>query len=165
MPHNNYEKQDKQAGMGAQIGSASIVMIFAVLCLTIFAVLSFQTATHEQRLAQKTADAARAYYRADSIAEETYGRICNLIFEAENQAENQERMIAELDAMQIQQIRTQDGTYLRYCVPIDDVQALEVQLWWTARELSVVTWRAIAATEWEYDESLQVWDGTIIEVE
>ena len=118
-----------------------------------------------QRLAQKTADAARAYYRADSIAEETYGRICNLIFEAENQAENQERMIAELDAMQIQQIRTQDGTYLRYCVPIDDVQALEVQLWWTARELSVVTWRAIAATEWEYDESLQVWDGTIIEVE
>ena len=74
-------------------------------------------------------------------------------------------MIAELDAMQIQQIRTQDGTYLRYCVPIDDVQALEVQLWWTARELSVVTWRAIAATEWEYDESLQVWDGTIIKVE
>jgi uncharacterized membrane protein len=165
MPHNNYEKQDKQAGMGAQIGSASIVMIFAVLCLTIFAVLSFQTATHEQRLAQKTADAAREYYRADSIAEETYVRICNLIFEAENEAENQERMIAELDAMQIQQIRTQDGTYLRYCVPIDDVQALEVQLWWTARELSVVTWRAIAATEWEYDESLQVWDGTIIEVE
>ena len=74
---NNYEKQDKQAGMGAQIGSASIVMIFAVLCLTIFAVLSFQTASHEQRLAQKTADAARAYYRADSIAEETYGRIFN----------------------------------------------------------------------------------------
>ena len=100
MPHNNYEKQDKQAGMGAQIGSASIVMIFAVLCLTIFAVLSFQTASHEQRLAQKTADAARAYYRADSIAEETYGRICALLFEAENQ----ERMIAELDAMQIQQI-------------------------------------------------------------
>lgn len=161
MPHNNYEKQDKQAGMGAQIGSASIVMIFAVLCLTIFAVLSFQTASHEQRLAQKTADAARAYYRADSIAEETYGRICALLFEAENQ----ERMIAELDAMQIQQIRTQDGTYLRYCVPIDDVQALEVQLWWTARELSVVTWRAIAATEWECDESLQVWDGTIIKVE
>jgi uncharacterized membrane protein len=161
MPHNNYEKQDKQAGMGAQIGSASIVMIFAVLCLTIFAVLSFQTASHEQRLAQKTADAARAYDRADSIAEETYGRICALLFEAENQ----ERMIAELDAMQIQQIRTQDGTYLRYCVPIDDVQALEVQLWWTARELSVVTWRAIAATEWEYDESWQVWDGTIIKVE
>ena len=161
MPHNNYEKQDKQAGMGAQIGSASIVMIFAVLCLTIFAVLSFQTASHEQRLAQKTADAARAYYRADSIAEETYGRICALLYEAENQ----ERMIAELDAMQIQQIRTQDGTYLRYCVPIDDVQALEVQLWWTARELSVVTWRAIAATEWECDESLQVWDGTIIKVE
>ena len=161
MPHNNYEKQDKQAGMGAQIGSASIVMIFAVLCLTIFAVLSFQTASHEQRLAQKTADAARAYYRADSIAEETYGRICALLFEAENQ----ERMIAELDSMQIQQIRTQDGTYLRYCVPIDDVQALEVQLWWTARELSVVTWRAIAATEWECDESLQVWDGTIIKVE
>ena len=46
-------KRNPHAEMGAQIGSASIVMIFAVLCLTVFAALSFETAGYEQRLAEK----------------------------------------------------------------------------------------------------------------
>ena len=54
-------RRKNRAEMGAQIGSASIVMIFAVLCLTIFAALAFETAGYEQRLAEKSASAVEAY--------------------------------------------------------------------------------------------------------
>ena len=158
MHHN---KQNNTAGMGAQIGSASIVMIFAVLCLTIFATLSFQTAAHEYRLAQKTADAAEAYYRADGIAEERYGQICAVLLEEPMHDD----IGARLDAMHVQQERIAGAQYLQYRVPVDDTQALEVVLLWTERVVSIVKWRVVATTQWEYDELLPVWDGTMTEVE
>ena len=156
MRHN---KQTNRAEMGAHIGSASIVMIFAVLCLTVFAALSFETANYEYRLAHKTADAAGAYYRADSIAEETYAQICTVL----EQTKDWESRKAKLAAMQVQIEQTGAQVRLRYRVPIDDTQALEAVLLWEEDVLSVARWNVVAAASWEYDENLHVWDGSIDE--
>ena len=45
-------------------------MVFSVLCLTIFAVLSFVTTNYERKLSEKTAAAVLNFYEADSHAEE-----------------------------------------------------------------------------------------------
>ncbi len=57
------------------IGTSSILMIFVVVCLTVFAVLSFSTARADQRLTEKALEETAAYYAADMRAEETLARV------------------------------------------------------------------------------------------
>ena len=57
---------------GIGIGSASVLLVFAVLCLTIFALISYVTANNEKALADAEARLVSAYYAADVMAE----RIC-----------------------------------------------------------------------------------------
>ncbi len=52
------------------VGTSSILMIFVVLCLTTFGVLSFVTANADYKLSRKNADAVFAYYQSDSKADE-----------------------------------------------------------------------------------------------
>ena len=53
---------------GIGIGSASLVLIFTVLCLSIFAMISYITAMNEMALARAEADHVIAYYEADALA-------------------------------------------------------------------------------------------------
>ena len=51
------------------IGGSSLLVIFAVLCLTVFALLSVSTVNAHQRLAQNSRESVAGYYRADAQAE------------------------------------------------------------------------------------------------
>jgi hypothetical protein len=50
-------------GMG--IGSASLVLIFAVLCLTVFALISLSAAQNDKALADANAALVKAYYETE----------------------------------------------------------------------------------------------------
>ena len=67
------------AGIGA--GGLSILAIFVVLCLTTFAALSFMTARADRTLSRKAADAARAYYAANTQAERRLAELIELAAE------------------------------------------------------------------------------------
>lgn len=53
---------------GFGVGSASLLIIFVLLCVTCFAVLSLSAARADLRLAERAAQATRDYYEADSRA-------------------------------------------------------------------------------------------------
>lgn len=53
---------------GTVSGAVSLVMIFVVLCLTVFSVLTLSTAVGESKLAQATAQHAADYYAVDAQA-------------------------------------------------------------------------------------------------
>ena len=151
-------KRKPHAEMGAQIGSASIVMIFAVLCLTVFAALSFETAGYEQRLAEKSAASVEAYYVADGIAEERYLQIYQLL----QQNLDAERLVTELEHIGVSMEIGTAQTKLSYTVPIDDMQELQVTLlWYENKVLQIAQWSAAAAVPWEAEDIIQVWDGTL----
>lgn len=57
------------------VGGATLLMLFAVLCLTVFAVLSLISAKSQSALVQKSADAVTAYYQADTRAAEIYDEV------------------------------------------------------------------------------------------
>ena len=52
-------------------------MAFAVLCLTVFAVLSLTTVQADARLAEASARAVEEYYAADCAAQEILARLRN----------------------------------------------------------------------------------------
>ena len=57
------------------IGGSSLLVIFSVLCLTIFSLLSFSTALAEKRTADASAQAVTNYYEADLAAERIFARL------------------------------------------------------------------------------------------
>ena len=56
-------------------GITSIMMIFVVLCLTAFGVLSYSSANADIKLSVKNADSRLAYYKAEGIINE---KICDI---------------------------------------------------------------------------------------
>lgn len=142
---------NKRRNAGVHVGSASIVMIFAVLCLTVFSGLSLMTANHERKLAEKSAAAVQQYYAADWQCEAIYEQIYNALQSGAD--------AAQLQVPGVQAEAQKDITYLTYAVDIDEQQQLRVKLA-VLPEGSIRTeqW-SVVAQAWDYAEDINVWDG------
>lgn len=119
------------------VGGSSLLVIFAVLCLTVFALLSLSTVLANGRLNEASVSAVSAYYEADTRAEEIFARLR----QGEVPAEVQEA----------------DGIY-SYSCPISENQNLEVELRKGAEGWEVLRWQAVSVARWE-EQRLDLWDG------
>ena len=131
------------------VGGISLLVVFAVLCLTVFALLALATVRADQRLADSSVQAVADYYAADCQAQEILARLRN--------GERPEG---------VEIIDRLGGHYTaRYAVPISDTQELQVEVelmeeWTDAGwRYQVIRWQAVPTGEWEIDESLDIWDG------
>lgn len=127
------------------VGGVSLLVVFAVLCLTVFALLALATVQADTRLADASAQAVADYYAADCRAQELLARL--------RRGERPEG-VELLDHI------------ARYAVPISDTQELQVEVELTeeqgdrAGRWRVIRWQAVPSAAWEGDESLELWDGT-----
>ena len=128
----------KHRGRGPVIGASSLLVIFAVLCLTVFALLTLSTVRAGERLSEASAQAVVAYYEADRQAEEVFARL----------------RAGERPAG----VKEEGGVYAYTC-PVSDTQRLCVELLRTQEGWTVLRWQTESAVEWESDESLNIWDG------
>ena len=137
-------KEKKPEG-GIQIGTSSLVLIFVILSLTVFAVLSLTRVLADDRLSDRSADWVAAYYEADCKAEEMLKSI--------NEAAEKDKANAGI---------------VSFTVPINDTMSLEVEAVLTdtprdGRYYAVSKWQEVYSSEYEIDESMPVWDGTFEE--
>lgn len=133
-------------GAGVHVGSATLVMIFSILCLTIFAVLSVVTAGNAWTLAKKSADSVTAYYVADTQAIAIYDQ---LTADFDGTVTLPTACPAQVDG---------EGN-LNYWVTIDDNQVLWVQLYQREGTLEIGRWEVEKQGDWEADQSLDIWVG------
>lgn len=61
----------KKKQFGMNIGSASILLVFVILCLVSFAVLSIVSANADSRLSTRVLERTTAYYDACNQAEQS----------------------------------------------------------------------------------------------
>ena len=120
------------------VGLSSLLVIFAVLCLTVFTLLSVSTVSAHQRLAQSSRQAITGYYRADSQAEE---------------------ILAKLRSGEVPQGVTREGNQYTYSCPISDTQTLVVRVEVVGENYQILRWQAISTENWEAEDKLPVWDG------
>lgn len=121
------------------VGLSSLLVIFAVLCLTVFSLLSVSTVQADGRLAEKSRQAVYDYYTADCCAEALLAQLRN----------------GELP----EGVTLENGVY-RYVCALSDTQVLTVEVTVTGTDYEILRWQAQSVTDWQADETLHVWDGT-----
>jgi hypothetical protein len=136
------------------IGSASIVLVFSVLCLTIFAVISLLPALTDERLINAEVRLVEGYYAADTLAERILAEIIPLVEAFEPIPE------------EIHGVAIEDGQcmltliYLvSFVIPVTDAQSLYVEIAFDFDEYRITEWRLRNIGDWVPDESLPVWTG------
>jgi len=132
------------------VGSASIVLVFAVLCLTIFTVISYMSALAEQNLIEAEVRMVKAYYAADTLAE----RVMAEILAAD---------IVPHDIMGVEISAYWDWDLLAEVVsfvsPVSDTTELYVVVAIGDDSYEILSWRMYQIGEWEVDDRLDVWQG------
>ena len=106
----------KQSVFGMNIGSASILLIFVILCLVSFAVLSIVSANADNKLTQKILNRTTAYYEACNSAEASLAAVdetLRSIYLSSDNADSYFQMV---------------GHSKSYAIPITDLQTLQVTI-------------------------------------
>ena len=136
---------------GVGVGSASIVLVFAVLCLTVFSLITFVVAHNDRVLAEAELKFVMGYYEADALAEQVLAGILEsvgFIPETVLGVEIESEWDFELQAY-----------ILNYACPISDRKELYVKLSMYENTYDVLNWQMRDTVEWEMDTSLNVWLG------
>jgi len=123
------------------VGGSSILTIFAVLCLIVFALLSLSTAKANDTLAEKSMTAITNFYKADLQAEE---------------------ILAQIRSGECPEGVTKKGSIYSYACSIDNNQELQVKVVVEEDSYKILEWKKEYVGEWKLNDSLDVWDGTEI---
>ena len=107
---------NKKKNFGVNIGSASILLIFVILCLVSFAVLSIVSANADNKLTQKVLDRTTAYFEACNNAEASLAAVDDTlrnVYSSSADADSYFQMV---------------GHSKSYAIPISDLQTLQVTI-------------------------------------
>ena len=80
----------KKQFFGMNIGSASMLLIFVILCMVSFAALTIISANADRRLSRKIADRTTAYYDACNSAQESLAGIDQVLIRQYSSSANME---------------------------------------------------------------------------
>jgi len=136
---------------GIGIGSASIILVFAVLCLAIFSLISLSVANGDQALVAAETDMVEAYYEADSLAEQ----VLDLIVKAWPFVDNNYLGVNISTSWQ------GGGEYatVEFVCAISSRKELTVEVMFTDDGYTVRRWKMQDAVVWTFDPSTPIWQG------
>jgi hypothetical protein len=133
------------------IGLPSIMLIFVVLCLVSFGVLSLVSANADRKLSQKVLDRQKEYYEASNEAQEMLASVDNKLHEAYKSASSREEYISL-----ISDIPTS------YTYNLGDIQMLQVVLSYLYPDnineplYQIMEWEVLTEDDLDYDTSLHL---------
>lgn len=131
-------KIKKQTYPPVHIGTSFMLVIFIVLCMVIFSVLSLSSAYKDYEYSQKNAKRAKEYYEANNLAEEK---------------------LAEIDALIASGDIDSANSVIEFTVPVNETELLQVSLNIHPEQTphyKITTWKTISTLEWSGNSSLPV---------
>ena len=139
---------NKGGGMGG--GSASIILIFAVLCLTVFTLIAFVVSGNEKALVDTEVNLVKSYYEADALAE----RILTEILESVTKPESVEGITIDYWTD-----LSSGADMATWSCPFEDDKELFVSLAFNNDSYNILNWKMRNTGRWEIDDSLDLWLG------
>lgn len=173
-------KKDKEQSSFVNIGSSSLLIIFLILCLAVFAVLSLSSAKSDYSLSERLAEHKTQYYEAasqaeiildqiDSVLEETAqtSSLSDLsssaVFTSSSYVEDVTEVLdgALINGISISYALQDEELVISYQVPAGEKQSLDVALlvtdYFTSESYyKIQQWQINAAGTWEGDNTLNL---------
>lgn len=120
------------------LGGISLLVVFAVLCLTVFALLTLTTVQADSRLGDSSLRAVTDYYAADCEAQ---------------------RILALLRAGEVCEGVVREGDTYYFTCPVSENQELKAAVRFEGEEYTILYWQSVPVEEEREDSGLNVWDG------
>ena len=132
---------------GIGFGSASIVLIFAVLCLTIFSLISYIVTQNSKALIEAEANLVIGYYKADANAQLVLAELLE-----------SDSIPTSVRGVEIDVEHNADSKLVSFSYPIYNTYAkvLFVQVAIFQDSYNLLSWRMINTAQWEKDDGLDV---------
>ncbi len=130
------------------VGGSSLLVIFAVLCLTIFALLSLSTVQADSRLGDASAKAVSGYYAADTQAESILARLRSGDIPDGVKITDGEPLIAS------------------YACTISETQTLSVRVAFyggLGDNYKIISWQSVSTADWQPEDGITVWNGETLD--
>ena len=147
------------------VGTSSILLIFVLLCMITFAVLSLVSARSDYRLSQKNAEHTRDYYEAENKANDILLTIDQCLEEQYTLYGNTEEYLQHVKSAleNTEGILFSSERVMEYQVPAGEKQALHVALL-LHEDLKtgdcyyqIKSWKLINTETWQPEETLPVY--------
>ncbi len=149
---------DKKREFTINIGLPSIMLIFVVLCLISFGVLSLVSANADRKLSQKVLERSAAYYDACNMAEEKLCELDTALKKAYQENPDQTDYLSAISTLPTE-----------FTIEISDIQYLEVTLSYLYPESAqepfylLQSWRVVTRDDLDYDTGLHLMEIEDIE--
>lgn len=146
------------------IGLTSLILIFIILCLATFSLLSLSSARGDQSLALRSAQAVTEYYRADAEGEK-WLKQADAILQKEtvtgSMSQEEIKTLAGNVASELGCDIDETTGYISTDISMERGQALHIDLALTGDEnrYEVRSWYVYDSGNYEIDDSMPVWGG------
>ena len=148
------EKQNKYS---SGIGGSLILIIFIVLTITVFSVLTLVSAENELGTTERSVKASEDYYAAEKEAAIRCGELESAI----SGLTDQDEISAALSLAGANVSTDYEGIKVSFTVDMDDIRQLETVLRPENGSLVVVSKRiTVPQDEIIVDEGMDIWDGS-----
>ena len=154
---------------GIGVGSASIVLVFSVLCLTIFALIAFIVAGNSKALVDAESRLVIGFYETDALAEQILAELSESdtvppsIQGVEMQVVFDYLLGADVvefscPVLYTCPVKERDTCAMQDTCPTHDTgNLLHVRVLFTDDSYQILSWRMGDDSEWLIDDALNVW--------
>lgn len=130
------------------VGSVSLILVFCVLCLTIFSLLTLSFARSENALTQKLADSVQKYYAADMKATQAMAELEQTLSSGEQPA------IAA--GLEMNYSQTDRGLLVSFLSQIDRQRSIAVTVVYLDGSFDILRWQETENAHWSPDNTIPV---------
>lgn len=144
------------------IGISSILLIFVILCLLTFAVLSLVSANADYKLVKKNSAHTHEVYEAENSANELMDKIDSILKSTYQSSDSSDylKQVQQLDG-----ISFPSKDQIAYEIKVNEHQILQVVLLLNSEIkkgdsfYQIETWKLTGTQTWEADDTLPVYTG------
>ncbi len=156
------KKTSQQRGMG--VGYVTLIMLFAVICLTVLAALSYQAARANDKLNEKSMSFTKEFYAADTMAKERLFSLDEAAYLALQSGFFEDSFgmyCSETEGITAR--RVPEGTEVSFSEPVGTSLRLSVRITFFsapagAERYRIDEWKTTAVSDGG-DDTLGVWTG------
>ncbi len=130
------------------VGSVSLILIFCVLCLTIFSLLTLSFARSESALTQKLADSVQNYYAADMKATQALAEL--------EQALSSGEQPAIASGLEMNYSQTDQGLLVSFLSHIDRQRSIAITAVYIGGSFDILRWQETENAYWSPDNTIPV---------